>query len=293
MDESKINIVRPAAQTGISKIEIPDAVQKAMQASRPLEAATKYPSEPIGLPSEGYFYDESNPLSKGIVDIKYMTAKEEDILTSQNLLKKGVVLERLLTNLIVTPGVKLDDILIGDKNALFVASRRLAYGDSYGPLKIACRGCGEESEKTIDLSSIKNNSFDFSKFKKGQNRFEFILPISKKEIVYKLLTHKDEIEVEAELEAINKKFKGGTSPEITTRLKKLIISINGNETKGAINKFVDEELSARDSLALREYIRENTPNVDMEYDFVCDECNHKERIDIPLTVQFFWPNIRI
>jgi hypothetical protein len=263
-----------------------------MQASQPVEKQ-KYPSEPIGLPSEGFFYDEASPLSKGTVDIKYMTAKEEDILTSQNLLRKGVVLERLLENLIVTPGVKLNDILIGDKNALFVAARRLAYGDSYGPIEITCRGCGEENKKTVDLSIVKNKEFDFSRFTKGQNSFEFELPMSKKRIIYKLLNHKDESAIDNEITAMAKASKTGTSPEITTRLKAMIVSIDGNSDRMYINKYVETELTSRDSLALRQQVADSMPNVDMEFDFVCDHCNHKERIDIPLTVQFFWPNTRV
>ena len=204
MDEQSINIKRPTA------VDVPNAVKVAMENNNPSKTEQpKYPSEPIGLPSDGYFYPEDSVLSRGTVDIKYMTAKEEDILTSQNLIKKGVVLERLLESLIVTPGVKLDDILVGDKNALFVAARRLAYGDSYGPVEIDCRECRESNKKTIDLSVIKNGEFDFSRFQKGQNNFEFVLPASKRTIVYKLLTHKDETAIENEIESLKKISKAG------------------------------------------------------------------------------------
>lgn len=250
----------------------------------------KYPSEPIGLPSEGFFYTENTPLSSGTVDIKYMTAKEEDILTSQNLIKKGVVLERLLESLIVTTGVKVDDLLIGDKNALFIAARRLAYGDSYGPLEIKCPKCGQENKCTVNLSEIKNKEFDFTKFQRGTNKFEFVLPASKKVINYKLLTHRDEQSIEQEISSINKTIKNGTSPEVTTRLKRMILSIDGNEDRQYINKYVDTELLSRDSLALRNYVKDNTPDIDMAFDFVCSECSHEERVGVPMEVSFFWPN---
>lgn len=250
----------------------------------------KYPSEVIGLPSDGHFYSAASPLHQGSVEIKYMTAREEDILTSQNLIKKGVVLEKLLESLILSPGVKVDDLLIGDKNALFVAARRLAYGDSYGPLELKCPKCGKDNKCTIDLSLIKNKDFDFSKYERGTNQFEFKLPVCKKVIKFKLLTHKDEQSIEQEISSINKATKSGTSPEITTRLKKMIISIDGEEDRQTIIKFVDTELLSRDSLTFRNYVKENTPDIDMAFDFVCSECSYEERVGVPMEVSFFWPN---
>lgn len=250
----------------------------------------KYQSELIGLPSDGYFYSNSSPLHGGSVEIKYMTAKEEDILTSQNLIKKGVVLEKLLESLIITDGVKVDELLIGDKNALFIAARRLAYGDSYGPLEIKCPRCGKENKCTVDLSVIKNKEFDFSKYEKGKNKFEFTLPACKKVVTYKLLTHRDEQSIEQEISSISKVSKNGTSPEITTRLKRMIVAIDGSDDRQAINKFIDTELLSRDSLALRGYVKENTPDIDMAFDFVCSECSHEERVGVPMEVSFFWPN---
>ncbi len=272
-----ISISRPATQTIIPTVE------------QPTVAKSLYNSEPIGLPSEGFFYEDSNPLSRGVVDIKYMTAKEEDILTSQNLIKKGLVLDRLLEGLILTSGVKIGDLLVGDKNSLLVAARRLAYGDSYGPLTIKCPSCGNECECTVDLGKVVSKPFDFSKYTKGKNEFEVVLPLSKKSIKYKLLTHKDEGAIDAELVALTKLSKTAPSPEITTRLKYMILSVDGESDRNVIKKFIDTELTSRDSLFLRNYVRNNTPNIDMSFDFSCENCNHTERMDVPLTVQFFWP----
>ena len=88
---------------------------------------SKYPTETIDLPSGGKLYPQDSPLSSGKIEIKYMTAKEEDILTSANLIKKGVVIDRLLDSIIVTEGVGIDDLILGDKNAIMVAARILAY----------------------------------------------------------------------------------------------------------------------------------------------------------------------
>jgi hypothetical protein len=179
-------------------------------------------------------------------------------------------------------------LLIGDKNALFISSRRLAYGDNYGPLKITCKHCQQDSETTIDLSVIKNKEFDFSKFEKGKNSFKFSLPYSKHEIEYKIPCGEDEDVIEAELKSLQKINKNNSS-EITTRLKNIIVSVNGNSDKGAIRKFVDTELLSRDSIALRNNIKQNTPDLDLNFDFTCEQCDKSERMDVPMTVQFFWP----
>lgn len=249
----------------------------------------KYPTEKIDLPSKGYFYQSNSPLSSGAVELKMMTAKEEDILTSQNLIKKGVVLDKLLESLIVTPNVSVSDLLICDKNALFVAARRLAYGDNYGPLQIKCPQCAEESKETINLSLLTDKDVDFSGFEKGQNVFEFELPFSKKLIRFRLLTSKDEDEIDVEVKSVSKFLKSGGSAEVTTRLKKLIISIDGDSDRSKINKFVDTELLSRDSSALRTFVRKVAPELDLSFNFTCPNCAHEERMDVPMTVQFFWP----
>jgi len=195
-------------------------------------------------------------------------------------------LDELLKALIVTQNVKLDDILVGDKNAIFIAARRLAYGDEY-PAKITCPKCGEENEVKINLGELKSKEFDFSKYTKGENAFSFQLPISKKTVVYRLLTHKDEGDIDAELKGLAKISKANT-PEMTTRLKYSIVSVDGNSDRGVVKKFVDNML-AKDSMALRRYIRENTPDMDMTFDFTCSACGHNERMAMPLGVDFFWP----
>jgi len=255
----------------------------------PQQTTTSYPSERIDLPSKGHFYNSSSPLSSGTVELKMMTAKEEDILTSQNLIKKGIVLDKLLESLIVTPGVSVSDLLICDKNALFVAARRLAYGDNYGPLQIKCTQCGEESKETINLGLLTEKELDFSGLEKSQNIFEFELPFSKKIVHFKLLTSKDEDEIDTEIKSVSKFLKSGGSAEVTTRLKKLIVSLDGDEDRSKINKFVDTELLSRDSSALRSFVRKITPELDLMFNFTCPSCSHEERMDVPMTVQFFWP----
>lgn len=262
-------------------------IQPQVVAQAPTEQKFDFPTEYIDLPSQGHFYPPSSPLSSGRIQLKYMTAREEDILTSQNLIKKGVVLDELLKALIVTPNVKLDDIIIGDKNAIFVAARRLAYGDKYSA-KVTCPKCGEESNIDINLGDLKFKEFDFSKYARGENVFSFDLPVAKKTVTYKLLTHKDDQDIDAELAGLAKISKTN-SPEMTTRLKYMIVSVDGNSDRSAVKKFVDNML-AKDSIALRKQAREFTPDIDLTFNFQCPACGHGERMALPLGASFFWPN---
>ena len=257
---------------------------------QPQKQEVTYPTEVIELPSEGHFYPIGHPLSSGKIELKMMTAKEEDILMSQNLIKKGIVLDKLLENLIVDKNIKLDDILLADKNAILISARRLAYGDSYGPVEVTCPKCREVDQITFNLSEIKNEEFDFSNYTKGENSFEFVLPYSKKTIQYRILTHKDEQQIENELKANNKILKGVSSNEVTARLRSMIISVDGNSDRNYVKKYVETEMVSRDALALRQYIKKNTPDVDLNFNFTCDDCSHEERLGVPLTVQFFWPD---
>lgn len=250
----------------------------------------EYPSEVVDLPSKGWFYSPNSPLSSGKIDIKYMTAKEEDILTSQNLIKKGVVLDKLLEQLIVTPNVKLDDILVGDKNAIFIASRILAYGKDY-KIKFKDPSTGDDVEDTIDLTKLDPREIDFEQHTRGENIFEYTLPHSERTLHWKLLTHADEQAIDAEIKGMKKFTKNkNESSEVTTRLKYVIQALDGNEDRSKIKSFVDKELLARDSLAFREHIKENTPDLDMTFNFESEDTGYTERMTIPLGVDFFYPS---
>lgn len=277
-DNPGISITRPTTPTTIAFSASPDAPAK-----------QSYPTEYIDLPSEGHFYPEGSPLSSGRIEIKFMSAKEEDILTSQNLIKKGIVLDEVLKALIVNPAIKLDDILLGDKNAIFIAARRLAYGDKY-PAKIKCPSCGEESEVQLNLSNLKVKNVDLTQFPKGVNRFDFQLPTSKKNVTYKLLTHKDEQDIDSELKFIAKTSPNGALPEMTTRLKYTLLSVDGKNDRSFIKNFVDTELRAIDSKELRQHMRGTNPDMDMHFDFTCPKCGYAARMAMPLGVDFFWPS---
>jgi hypothetical protein len=260
-------------------------------AVRPVTPSMKqestFPTENINLPSKGWFYPENTPLATGVLELKPMTAKEEDILTSKNLITKGIVLDKLMESLIVEKAINPAEMFNCDRNAAFVAIRRMAYGDEY-KANVSCPKCGADNPLTIDLGKMDNKPFDFEKYSKGKNEFEFTLPLSKRVVTFRLLTKKDEDSIDAELKALQKVSTEVTS-EVTTRLKSVVIAVDGEREKGPIRKFVDE-MRAQDSLALRNHIRSTTPDVDMSFDFSCRACGVERREDVPLGVSFFWPN---
>lgn len=237
----------------------------------------KLPTEVIELPSKGLLYPKDSELAKGTVEIKYMTAKEEDILTNQSYIQKGIVLDKLMKSLIVSD-IKYNDLLLGDKNAIMVASRVLGYGKDYSFTLL-----GEE--QIVDLSALESKPINEELFKSGENNFEFVLPHSKNRVTFKLLTHKDEQDIARELEGL-KKINKDSSPELTTRLKYLITSVEGKTEKKDIREFVDNYLLAMDSRALREYVKEIQPDVDLTF----FPQGRSTRISIPIGINFFWPD---
>lgn len=245
-----------------------------------------FATEIIDLPSQGYFYPEGHPLQSGKLEMKYMTAKEEDILSSATLIKQGVVIDRLIQALIVDK-INYNDLLVSDKNGLLIASRILAYGPQYD-VEVTCPNCGTKHNINIDLYHFESKDLDFNKFKKGETEFEYTFP-NGKVVTYKFLTHGDEKNIEADLKAYNKLKASGVDTQLSTRLKHIITSVDGNRDRGEINKFVDNLLS-RDSLQFRKHLKEVTPDIDLTFQFLCTNCDHvDEKMVLPLGVSFFWP----
>ena len=242
-----------------------------------MESTFKMPTEIVELPSQGLVYPESSPLSNGKIEMKYMTAKEEDILTNKALIEKGTVLDELVKSLIVSD-VNYEDLIVGDKNAILVASRVLGYGSEY---KFTWGG----EEQIVDLAIIENKTLNTKLFKKGVNEFEFKLPHSNIDITFKLLTGKDEKKINAELEGL-KKINKNFSAELSTRMKYIITSVGGNRDMKDIREFVDNAFLARDSRALREYIKEVQPDIDLT--FFPD--GSTDRVPIPFGLNLFWPD---
>ena len=272
--------------------EISDAHLKelALQNYKQEEVKTsKFPTEIIDLPSKGLFYPEGSALTSGKVEMKYMTAREEDILTSANLIKQGVVLDKLFQSLIVTP-INYNDLLIGDKNAIMIAARILGYGKDY-EVEIPDPSSPEDKQKVIiDLTKIKEKEYDFDSIIPHQTEFEITLPVSKRLITFQLMTHGLEQKIRDEVKGNVKLIKStGVDKELSTRMKYVITSVDGNRQRPYINNFVDNEFYAQDARFVREEIKNRTPDMDMTFTFISNVTGEAQVLDIPMDVSFFWP----
>ena len=259
------------------------------EAAKPtLDFAT--PTELVDLPSKGKFYSEGHPLhGQDTIEIKYMTARDEDILTSPTLLKKGLAVDRFLQNVIINKQINIGSLLTGDKNAILVASRINGFGEDY-TTKVTCPACTTVSENTFDLSEVQpyygddHSEHDIVATDRGT--YVIKLPRTSFEVEVRLLTSKDENELAAKMQA-NKKHSGRIETNLTDQLKKVIVSVNGVDDMQTIHKVVNN-LPAYDSRYLRGAFLKVTPGLDMTQHFACQACGFEKEVDIPLTVDFFW-----
>ena len=240
----------------------------------------KIPTETVTLPSKGLLYPETSLLAKGEIEMKYMTAKEEDILTNANYIRQGTVIDKLLQALIITP-IDYNELLVGDKNAVLIAARVLGYGKDYV-------FTNNEVNITVDLSKLEDKVINESLYKRGVNEFTFALPHSNNNITFKLLTHGDEQKIEAEIKGLQK-VNPNSSTDVTTRLKYIITSVNSNRDQKDIREFVDNYLIAKDARALREYYSKISPDINLMYNPDTDSYTG-EGIAIPINLNFFWPD---
>jgi hypothetical protein len=246
-------------------------------------AELKIPTEQVTLPSKGLLYPETSPLAKGEIEMKYMTAKEEDILTNANYLRNGTVIDKLLQALIITP-IDYNELLVGDKNAILIAARVLGYGKDY---EFDYDGL----KQSVDLSKLEDKEVDKSLFKRGSNEFSYTLPHSGNNVTFKLLTHGDEQKIEAEIKGLQK-INPNVSTDVTTRLKHIITSVEGKRDQKDVRDFVDNYLIAKDARSLREYYAKVSPDVNLTF-MPSNEDYAGEGINIPISVDFFWPDARV
>jgi hypothetical protein len=246
-----------------------------------MEQKKKFPTEMVELPSKGLLYPKDSALAEGKIEMKYMTAREEDILTNQNYIQNGTVIDKLLQSLIVTP-IEYGDLLVGDKNAILIASRVLGYGKDY-----EFEYAGEK--QVVDLSLVKHKEVDFTALKKGDNNFTYTMPTTGTNVTFKLLTHADELAIDQEVKGLRRLNKD-SSAELSTRLKKIITSVEGDTEMKNIRDYVDNHLLARDSRAFREHIKQIQPDVDLKF---YPENGPDGGVDIPIGVTFLWPDAGI
>lgn len=240
----------------------------------------KFPTEVVELPSQGKLYPKDSPLASGKIEMRYMTAQDEDLLTNQSYIEKGIVVDKLLQNLIVDKNINYGDLLVGDKNALLVAARILGYGSKY---EFEYRG----RKESVELAELPQKPLHPDFVKAVSNNFTFTCPATHTVLEFKLLTHADEQAIEQELRGLRKVRKDNV-PELSTRLKYMIQSVDGVTDRKAVRDFVDQRFLARDSRAFRKYVADLQPDIDMKF---YPEDGPEEGVDIPIGVTFLWPDI--
>ncbi len=241
------------------------------------------PTETVELPSRGLLYPKDSALASGKLEMKYMTAKEEDIITNTNYIKQGIVIDKLLQSLIVTP-IDYNELLVGDKNAIMIAARILSYGASYD---FEYDGVPQSA----DLSVIESKPLHEDFKKATKNEFAFTLPHTQNVITFKILTHGDEVKIEQELKGLQKLNKDNRN-EVTVRLSYLLTSVNGVTEKKDIREFVNNYFLAKDVREFRKYYSEISPDLYMKIP-VINSNGDEEDVDLPIGITFFWPDAGI
>lgn len=246
------------------------------------------PVESVPLPSNGTVYPPESPIHcKETVDIRAMTAREEDILTSRALIKKGTVITELIRSCLMDKRIQVQDMIAGDRNAIMIALRITGYGAEYN-VEAECPNCSVRSKQDFDLGGMPIKRLEIEPVTKGQNIFEFKLPVTKKTVHFKFLTGKDEEEI-ATIQERSKKQGAIADNIVTTRLQYSIASIEGKTDRGMINAFI-RNMPAKDSMSLRKYIEANEPGIEMKGEFDCSACGTQSEVRVPLGASFFWPD---
>jgi hypothetical protein len=251
-----------------------------------LDNEFQVPTETIELPSRGAFY----PNKKSSVTIKYLTAEEDDILYSPDLIRSGRVLDVLLDKAVIDRDLRPDTMISGDRNFLLVEIRKTGLGNEYVPGEIQCSSCSQVYEPTIDLDKLKAKPLEVMPDENGE--YEIKLPMFKKTLKFRLLTGQDEKRISKIAEASGKKNAGGIkiSKLVTEKYVMQIMEVDGNRDKLYIKKFISA-MPMKDSLYFREYLKRVEPGLDLSYEFECPHCGELEIKDIPITPKLFYPDL--
>ena len=248
------------------------------------------PREFVRIPSLGYTYPKDLGMGSTDIEMRYMTAADEDDLTSPSLIRKGVWLSKLLQNCMINKSFDVDELLVGDRNALLFWLRQSAYGSNY-ELSITCPSCEKKFANEFKLDKLIMKTLDVKPTTLGKNEFSFRLPKMDVEVHFRLTTGKISAELEKEFE-IQRNLKTPKEAVITSTLKQQIVEVQGIRDSKTIEDFIDNYLLATDSLALRQYIEKITPDIILKQAVTCPACGTSSEFDIPIEVQFFWPQSR-
>lgn len=247
------------------------------------------PVESVPIPSCGVIYPEGTSIHGAeTIDIRAMTAKEEDILTSKALIKKGTVISELLRSCIIDKSIDVDQLISGDRNALMTSIRITGYGSAY-TCEVDCPACGKKNKQEFNLAELPIKRLTVEPVVRGANLFSFVLPVTKKKVTFKFLTGSDEMDISQEIERRKKKLGGENDNLVTIRLQYAIQTIDDVKDRGKIAQFI-RNMPAGDSRALRKFMDDNEPGVDMKTWMTCDSCSEESEVRLPMGASFFWPD---
>jgi len=268
-----------------------EAIQAGEEEARRQDQVSGFriPTEFVRLPSKGKIYPQDSSLYLAEeVEVKQMTASEEDILTSRSLIRSGKAVDMVVGSCLVDKTIIVDNLLTGDKNAILMALRVNAYGTDY-KLDVTCPTCSEETkDHSFDLSSLEMKTLDIKPLEEGTNKFNYKTE-SGTELEFQFFTNGLVKQVTEEQSSIKRVSGQAVDKNITASLKAYIISVDGNKNKADINRYVDV-MPARDSRTLRRFIDDNEPDLTMEQEFDCPHCGNTNEVDVPISAEFFWPS---
>lgn len=248
------------------------------------------PTDFVELPSKGKFYPKDSPLH-GIeqLEVRFMTAREEDLLVSPGLQKAGLAIDRVIESLLVDKSISAKELLIGDKNAILMNIRKNAFGDEY-EFSYACERCGnvnkhKEYFSNLTIKEILPND-ECSLTENGTILVK--LPKTGATVELKFLKGEDELAID---QIVQKRTANNLPPEaLLTRYRYMFVSVNGNSDQEQIISFINS-LPIMDSRFLRLRYSEMNPDVAFEYSSDCKKCGHTNKGGVPITVNFFWPEL--
>tara|TARA_R100000805_G_C3620741_1_gene124525 strand:- start:1 stop:837 length:837 start_codon:yes stop_codon:yes gene_type:complete len=248
------------------------------------------PTQFVDLPSEGRLYPVGHPLhNQETIEIRFMTAKDEDILTSRSLLKKGIAIDRLIANLVVDENINPSSLLVGDRYAILVAARASAYGHFY-ETTVNCPACNESSDYTFNLLEPKvyngDDYEDYSITKNDIGNYVVTLPYTKLLVEVRMLTGHDEVNMIKKIQKIN---KNKTDISISDQMTSYVVAVNGYKEANVINHVI-KNITATESRYLRNAYKSVTPDLKVSGDFECPSCGHEQDLEVPFGADFFWPD---
>lgn len=249
------------------------------------------PTEFVELPSEGKCYPEDHSLhNEETIEIKFMTAKDEDILTSEALLKKGIALDRFLENIVLDKTIDLDTLMIGDKNAILVAARASGFGHNYDAF-VTCMDCGTKNMVMFDLQNpafVGRLDMEQEVIKQiSTGIYSTVMPLSKFTVNFRLMNSGDEKFLAQELK---KTPEDREENLLTGQFKRIILSIEGHDDQTVINQYV-ENMPTIDSRHFKMCLKAATPNIEIKETMNCKKCSTSKEVDVPFGTSFFWPDL--